>query len=233
MVFITVLGLLVLAGCPEKKPSEPPPKAYFIRVGQTKISLFDFNKIFDLHKSAYEYDELDEKDKLKIVQMEFFNQMVERLILLERARELHIEVSAQELEAAVEKIKKDYPDDEFDKTLLKSAVSYTLWCSELKDRLVMEKVIQKDLTDAIPLTVEEMNEYHEKRFKNKVLAPEQKIVLDQLAAEHLRRAKTEKMYREWLENLEKKYPVDINKTEWEKIFSGYKPDRGIRGSEQA
>ena len=42
---------------------------------------------------------------------------------------------------AAAEIKKDYPEDTFEKTLLEFAVSYESWETRLRNRLLMEKVV--------------------------------------------------------------------------------------------
>jgi len=88
----------------------------------------------------------------------------------------------------------------------------------LARRLVVEKVIAKELIDNVKLTTEEMAEYYQEANKKSasrnIDSDEQneKIVLQ------LRRIKAEAAYRQWIEDLRSRYQVEINQAQWEKLI---------------
>ena len=43
--------------------------------------------------------------------------------------------------------------------------------------------------------------------------------IDEIIVKHLRRKKTEKIYRSWIEKIQKRYTIEINQKKWEKILS--------------
>jgi hypothetical protein len=145
--------------------------------------------------------------------------MVE-MIILERAEELGIYISDEEVEKAAADIKKDYPEDTFEKTLLEFAVSYESWEARLKNRLLMEKVVDSDLKDQVVISPEDIANYYKKNFKTQVLDNEQTAKIediDEMIIKHLRREKTEEAYKKWIKKLKQKYNIEINHSQWEKI----------------
>jgi hypothetical protein len=142
------------------------------------------------------------------------------LIILERATELGLSVSDEELEKAVADIKKDYPEDSFEKTLLEYAVSYETWQDRLRKRLLMEKVIQQELEDQIVITSEDIAKYYEENFRAKAPDADSELNtedINKMIIEQLRRAKLEHAYQIWINKLKQKYPIEINTVQWERI----------------
>jgi len=211
-----LIFIFCLAGCTEKKPEQE--KAYLIRAGQSVITEQEFKRAFELSKTAYAYDMVNDREFLQKARVQFLDQICERLLLMERARELGINISDSELKSAIDDIKKDYPEEEFEKELLESMISFHDWEQELKARLLMEKVIAKDLTSNIIVSPDEITAYN-KKHKRKTKAKAKKEDIDKIITEFLKREKTEAAYKLWLDKLRKKYRIEINEADWEKIKS--------------
>ena len=142
------------------------------------------------------------------------------MILLERAEELGISITEAELEKAVSAIKSDYPEGEFEKTLLEFAVSYDSWKERLRNRLILDKVIEAELTNQITITPEDISEYYQKNYENRDEESEsvQKSEdINEAIVKQLRRQKAEEAYNSWIEDLKAQYAIEINKDQWEKI----------------
>ena len=158
----------------------------------------------------------------KEARIRLLNQMTEELIILERAKELAISVSDEEVEKTIADIKNDYPDDVFEQTLLDYAVSYESWKKGLKTRLLMEKLVEKELKDRVVITAEDIEKFYQQNYKSNGLYTEfaeNSKDINKKIIEHLRRKKTEKAYKSWIEKIQKRYKIEINKKQWEKMIS--------------
>ena len=145
--------------------------------------------------------------------------MVETVIL-ERAEELGLFISDEELHKAVSEIKSDFPEDTFEKTLLESAVSYESWEARLKNRLLMQKVVDNELKNQIVITPEDIAGYYERNYKATDADAESKNETDDInenIIKHLRQEKAEKAYKIWIKELKRKYSIEINSAHWEKL----------------
>lgn len=206
-ILIGVLSAVcILAGCPE---SDIGDAEYLVRVGSSVATVADFNNALDIYRTAYPHEATSHAAPLKAIRLQVLKQISERLILLERARELHIRVPDSEVEAAIADIRSDYPEGEFEKALLESAVSYDFWKKELKIRLLMEQVVAKELGERIFVTPEELAAYHKEHGNN----PEDK----DKATKQIYRKKSENAYQAWIKKLGEKYRIEINQAEWERI----------------
>jgi len=175
-------------GCSPENPTET--SAYLVRIGTTILTETDFNQAFNFQKTAYG-DAISDPVLLKQVKQDIFQELMVRAVMLERAREKGIRVSSQETEAAIQAIQRTYPPGEFEKTLLESAISFRAWRNELKTRLLIDKLLQKDITI------------------REIVAPEVADV-DRKMEERLQRDGVEAAYSSWIRRLQWKYPVDIN-----------------------
>jgi len=215
-----IFFLFLLPGC-EQKGSHLENEV-LIRAGDRVVTVHDFKQAFEIAKTAYAHNIREQTEDLRKAQLRLLNQLIVETVLLERAEELGISITDAEVERAVSEIKSDYPAGEFEETLLEFAVSYDSWESRLKTRLTMEKVIEKELEDRITLTPEDIAEYYKKNYqgKNTDSDPAQTSEdINEAIVKQLRRKKAEDAYETWIEELKKKYAVEINSEQWEKINS--------------
>jgi len=221
--FMALIGFLSiiypLAGCADSESKYRDE--YFIRVGDSVITVLDFNRAFEIVKAFYSHGAMQQPDAVKEARLRFVKQMTEEMILRERAKDIGIKITDEEVKQAVEDIKQDYPENVFDQILLEYAVSYQLWEKGLETRLLMEKVIAKELGDQIVATPDDVSKYYEAHHKNDELTPDKKEVskdINETIIRNLRRKKIEQAYKPWIKELQKKYIIEINKVQWKKII---------------
>jgi hypothetical protein len=146
--------------------------------------------------------------------------MIIEMILLEKAQEIGITVTDAELEAAVSAIKNDYPAGEFEETLLEFAVSFDTWKNRLKTRLIIDKVIEKELENQITITPEDISDFYQKNYQGKKVETGPNPAsgdINKIIVKQLRRKKAEEGYKAWIEELKAKYQIEINGEQWIKI----------------
>ena len=216
---ICVLSIVyTLAGCADFESKSKDE--YFLRVGDRVITVLDFNRAFEIAKAAYPHNAIQQPAVAREARLDLVNQMIEEMILQERAKELDIKITDAEVEKAVADIKLDYPDDVFDQVLLENAVPYNSWEEGIKKHLLIEKVVAKELDDQIEITPDDVSKYYEERYKNDMLKSDIKDVpkeINETIIKILRREKMEEAYKFWIMKLQRKYTIKINETQLEKI----------------
>jgi hypothetical protein len=192
---------------------------YLIRVRERQVSLVDYQQAVEsASEEAFPGERNIDPQLLNQLRIQVLNQLIEELLIIEHGVELGISVSKTEIEEALAAIKADYPDNTFEETLLESAISFEVWKQKLARRMVVEKVIAKELIDKVELTTDDIAQYYKEANKkndtDEIGNDEQneKIVLQ------LRRIKAEGAYRQWIEDLRSRYPVEINQQQWEKLI---------------
>jgi hypothetical protein len=159
-------------------------------------------------------------DSMNDLRMRVLNQLTEELIICEHASRLGLMVSEAELDKAVQAIKADYPDQTFEETLLENAVSFHVWRQKLARRLLVEKVIAKELIDRVEITSEDVAAYYKTHYAQGPLADQTEQELNMKIVTHLRQQKAEKMYQDWIGGLRKSYTVSVNQKQWDALAGG-------------
>ena len=228
-LFLALLVPSVLAGCINSDSSsgnEP-----LIRVGDRVLTVLEFNEAFEFIQSVHPQNLKDHPEDMRNAQHRLLNQLTVEMIILERAEELGLSISDEEINKTVNDIKSDYPEDTFEKTLLKTAVSYELWEARLKNRMLMQKVVDNELKDKIVITPEDIAGYYERNIKKRAQESEiagSKDDINEMIIKYLRREKAEKAYKIWINNLKKNYSIEIDNAQWEKISgTQYRPDQNL------
>lgn len=108
------------------------------------------------------YDPLvwkDERQSLKI-KKDILNEIVQENILLTKAKDLGISVSDEELATELNSFKSGYTDDTFKKMLELKGISYADWADKKKNKLLVQKLIEKDVFDKMEIPQSEISKYY-------------------------------------------------------------------------
>jgi hypothetical protein len=221
-LILMILALCILPGCMLPGCSDSKTKhdnEYLVKVGDKVITVLDFNMALEIAKTAYSHNAMKDPKIAKAVRLRLYNQMVEELLLKNKAAELNINISDMELENAVSDIKSDFPDGTFEQTLLENAVSYDVWRERIKIRLLMEKIISNELENKIVITPEDIAKYYEENYKGKEIKPAtENRELNEMIIKSLRKKKTEELYTIWIDKIKSQYQIEKNSIEWERIL---------------
>jgi hypothetical protein len=210
------LGLFISCGQKEADLG----KEVLIRVGDRNLTVLEFNDAFEIAKIAYDDNIRRQPEDLRDAQIRLLHELTVEMILLEEAHKLEIQVTDSELEKAVAEIKSDYPEGEFEKTLLEFAVSYDSWKNRLKNRLIINKVIEEELASKITISPEDITEYYQEHYQGKEAESESGQSSDDMneaIVKQLRRQKAEENYHAWIETLRSQYDIEVNDKLWEKL----------------
>ena len=144
MAWITLLSY-TFPGC-GKSGEHGMDDRVLIHVGGSVVTVQAFLDAFN-SDTASSADQFSDPETLDDKKLRILNELEEEAVIFERARELNLRVSDEEVMQAVNDFKKDYPDDTFEQTLREDNVSYSDWKKALQQRLLLEKVIRKDLAE--------------------------------------------------------------------------------------
>jgi len=214
----SVLLCFLSTGC-EQKASDYGNEV-LLRVGDRVVTVLDFKEAFEISKTAYAHNTRQQAEEIREAQIRLLNQLIIEMVILERAQELEISVSDDELQKAVSEIKSDYPEGEFEQTLIESAVSYDSWRDQLKTRLTMEKVIDAELKNRITISAGDIAQHYKKNYQDQEIEPDSAQSsqdINEAIVMQLRREKAEQAYNAWVEDLKTKYVIEINSEQWDEI----------------
>lgn len=160
-IVIVFLVFILVSGCSDKSKTEAT-RQIVIQVDDHTLTLAEFNEFFEPLEMSYAKAEGNNDPGLREARLRFLLQLLEEMIILRRAEELHLSVSPDELEKALNNIKGDYSEDNFKAVFMKQAISLETWKQRLKRQLLVEKVINKELLEQILVTPEEIRDYYDK-----------------------------------------------------------------------
>jgi len=207
-------------GCSDSKGPVSPE--VLIQVNDSFVTVDTFERAVQDTTDDFPTDMDMDAGVLADIRLRILNQLTERLILIERARELNLQISNTELEEVVASIKADYPKGEFDQVLLEQAVSFQQWKNDLRIRLLMVKVVDHELEPRIHIAPEEISDYYEKHYRASGSDPDKQedvSNIDAIILQQVRNSKKEALYREWMNTLEKQYTLNVNQVAWDKIVN--------------
>ncbi|WP_319524807.1 SurA N-terminal domain-containing protein [uncultured Desulfosarcina sp.] len=223
-----ILGLLLLtvAACGQTDNASPH-EAVLIRSDKQTVTRAQFERAFEAARIAYSDERYVDPRVIANARLRLLHQMAEELIVNRRAEELGITLDEAELDAAIEKIKQDYPENAFDEMLLESAIPYSLWKERLRERLLMEKVVDRELVQSLEVTAADIEAYYKAHGKDLADKTESspEMDLERFIVEQLRRQKVEAAYPQWMEGLRQRYQVEIDWELWEQIQPSYARDK--------
>ena len=212
---LLIWGILFIFSCSKHGTKDD----YLIRVRNSTVTVAQFNQILEAaSEEAFPGEQEISPKALNDLRMRVLNQLTEELIITERAKDLNLRISETELNQAVEAIKADYPDNTFEETLLENAVSFEVWKQKLMKRLLVQKVIAKELVDKVQITREDVEAYYKRNYPQGPPEGEDMDTLNARIVKHLRQQKAEQAYKDWLDELRKTIPVELNQKQWNRLM---------------
>ena len=103
---------------------------------------------------------LKEEDIVNI-KREALDDLIEEKVMLIQAEKLGLKVTDEELKKRVEEIRKDYTGESFAQVFSGEKVDYKIWSEELRKRLLLEKLINREVSSKITITDDEAQAYYQ------------------------------------------------------------------------
>lgn len=210
-----LLGLILCCqSCGE--PEKESPVAVIIKSPVISVSEEEFLDELELKKAAYPYKITEKPEEYNELVISLVNTLTEELLLLTAALELGVDVVENEVKMAEDEVKKEYPENGFDQMLMEKAIPYPLWKKRLKTDLIINKLIDQEIKNKVEITSDDLVEFYrkynaeDKQDSKKKQKESKKPIDENELVSVLRRQKTEEVYGKWLQDLEAKYPIEIN-----------------------
>jgi hypothetical protein len=212
-LWVIVPGVVIVTGLGCTEQTRVEEKGCIIKAGSVEISQADFTRELEVKQANYPYNINNSPDEYNAMVLDLASDLSDEAVLLAAAADKGIDVSAEELDAAVTEFKKDYPEDSFDRMLLERAISYPVWKKGLKKDMVIQKLIMQDLVASQQIHPEDMIAFYDRLAgpnksqddDNSTMVDENDLVLK------LRIEKSQDAFGEWMQGLQAVYPVHIDK----------------------
>jgi hypothetical protein len=215
---LALVFALLMAACTD--PVEHGGGAVLLSVGDRSVSVGEFREALDMAKSAYPPSSLQSPEGQRALCRRVLRETIERVILEDTASDLGLRVTDKELHDAVSKIEGDYSDEEFERMLMENAVSFTLWKEHLRQRLLMNKVVDTILGPPPEATVDELTARLRSQpdlVEGFPLSGETSGDAQDLLIGTVREEKRALRYRKWLEEEMKRRRIEVDPSRWQSI----------------
>jgi parvulin-like peptidyl-prolyl isomerase len=169
--------LALIAACGNGKPS-PAHALAVAKVNGEEIPLAEFEKVLAEETALAKEEDSLTADQIESLKEAVLDNLIQEKVLLQRARDLFLSVDAAELEARIDEIKKDYNGDQFGKLFGAEGVDYSAWKEALRKRMVIEKLIDRDVNAKIQVTNDEAEKYY--NANRKAFATERRVRVAQI-----------------------------------------------------
>ncbi len=150
---IFLLFLVVIVAC-QKKESQPLPP--LLTVGQRQVTLQQFER--ELERTYPDISGLTVEEQFQL-KGQLLKQLIDRELILGEANRLNIELTPDELDAAMAEVRGSYTKDEFSRILEQTGNTEERWLEALKLRLLTMKVSAAVLTQ-VKVSDKEAEEYY-------------------------------------------------------------------------
>jgi len=151
-LIIFAIGLLIYSGCGKKSDEEQP----LVTINGSQITVKEFEDEFLLVKREYSPSYPTSRKDAVNLKRAFLNQLIEKELVLLEAQRLGVRLSAEELKAAIAEVKKDYNHDKtFEKMLIDEYVNIDRWKDNIREKLIIDKVISRSVLSKVHVSVEE------------------------------------------------------------------------------
>lgn len=145
----------LLVGCESEKVAEQ--KTPLITINHHQISKAEF--LAEFEKSLQKDQPLSGIEREEL-QRSFLVQLIDRELIHAEARRLNITVTDADLEAALQDHLKDYPGTAFDEMLKERGQTMQAWREELKESMIMEKLLEQAVYSRVSVTEMEVAAYY-------------------------------------------------------------------------
>lgn len=156
--FFRFLLLLLMAGLPACQQQQvQEPQGPLIEIGQRQLTLKQFE-----HELELNYPDISGLSDEKQLQLkaQLIKQLIDRELILGEAARLNVQISPDELDAALAEIRGTYSAEEFNQILSNMDKTFEAWVAALKLRLLTAKVSEAILAPQIEITDKETEQYY-------------------------------------------------------------------------
>lgn len=150
------LSLLGATGCRSEQVAENV--APLIQINDQAINKAEF--LAEFEKSLQKDQPLTGIEREEL-QRSFLVQLIDRELIHAEARRLNITLTEADVEEALQSYRQDYPDSSLEAMLQERGLTLETWREELKESLIMEKLLDQAVYAGVSISDQEVTTYFE------------------------------------------------------------------------
>ncbi|RLB73022.1 MAG: hypothetical protein DRH06_10915, partial [Deltaproteobacteria bacterium] len=159
MLLFFLLGLLSCQQQEQEPKQAQQPQPPLLEVGQRQLTLQQFER--ELKNTYPDISGLTPPEQLQLKE-QLLKQLIDRELILGEANRLNVQLTPDELDAAMKKVRGSYSEDEFTKVLEQTGKTQENWLASLKLHLLRAKVSAAALNSQVQVSDQEIKTYYKK-----------------------------------------------------------------------
>lgn len=149
------ISLTCLTACSQQQKPQQDANVVATVNGEV-ITRADFERELSRESQAMEGAAPRSPEQIEPFKQTLLETMIERLVLLQAARELQVQVSAEEVDRRVLALTSEYPAGTFDTALAQSQTSKTELARRTKEQLLVERLLADQVFSRVAVTEEQL-----------------------------------------------------------------------------
>lgn len=154
------ISLACLTACSQQQKPQQDANVVATVNGEV-ITRADFERELSRESQAMEGAAPRSPEQIEPFKQTLLETMVERLVLLQAARELQVQVSAEEVDRRVLALTSEYPAGTFDTALAQSQTSKTELARRTKEQLLVERLLTDQVFSRVAVTEEQLRRIYD------------------------------------------------------------------------
>ena len=164
-------ALALASGCPEKDRDREDPNAVATVNGEV-VGRVDFEQELGRETAGEPLESPPTTEQAELVKRTLLNTLIERTLLLQAARQANIQVTPEEVDRRVMRVKSDYPAEGFSEALSQGQLTMAELKQKTAQLLSIEKLFEQHVYPRVAITEEELRDHYE-AHKDQLAEPEQ------------------------------------------------------------
>lgn len=154
------ISLTFLTACSQQQKPQQDANVVATVNGEV-ITRADFERELSRESQAMEGAAPRSPEQIEPFKQTLLETMIERLVLLQAARELQVQVSAEEVDRRVLALTSEYPAGTFDTALAQSQTSKTELARRTKEQLLVERLLADQVFSRVAVTEEQLRRIYD------------------------------------------------------------------------
>ena len=172
MILLMLAPLMLMAGEVRSQPAAGSGADVAAKVNGVPITMLELNRSFQAHVQV-PYSTVQEDPRAKEVLRQILDNLIDRELLLQRAKSLKMAVPTQQVDTQMQQLLQRFPSKEaFDQALTAQNLTLDSVKKDVESQLLRQQLVKKEILDKVNVNAGDVQTFYDKN-KDKYVEEEQ------------------------------------------------------------
>jgi peptidyl-prolyl cis-trans isomerase C len=172
MILLMLALLMLMVGRVRSQPAAGSGADVAAKVNGVPITTLELNRSFQAHVQV-PYSTVQEDPRAKEVLRQILDNLIDRELLLQRAKSLKMAVPAQQVDTQMQQLLQRFPSKEaFDQALMAQNLTLDSVKKDVESQLLRQQLVKKEILDKVNVSAGDVQTFYDKN-KDKYVEEEQ------------------------------------------------------------